>query len=84
MPTPEELTGQQKARGARRRGMGAPGDWFDRNRRHLAGWPCDAAGMQPGHAVLIWPADRASHADRRAALRPGGRVIATDLPDMVA
>ncbi len=87
MPTADELTIQQKTQwSAAAAGWERWGDWFDRNTGNLAGWLCDAAGLKPGHTVL----DLACGAGQPSAtaaerVRPGGRVIATDLaPDMVA
>jgi SAM-dependent methyltransferase len=87
MPTTEEVTNQQKAQwSAAAAGWERWGDWFDRNSGNLAGWLCDAAGLKPGDRVL----DLACGAGQPSAtaaerVRPGGRVIATDLsPDMVA
>ena len=87
MPTPDELTNQQKALwSAAALGWERWGDWFDRNSGNLAGWLCDGAGLKPGHTAL----DLACGAGQPSAtaaerVRPGGRVIATDLsPDMVA
>ena len=87
MPTADELTNQQKAQwSAAAAGWERWGDWFDRNSGNLAGWLCDAAGLKPGHRAL----DVACGAGQPSAtaaerVRPGGRVIATDLsPDMVA
>ena len=87
MPTPDELTHQQKALwSAAALGWERWGDWFDRNSGNLAGWLCDGAGLKPGHTAL----DLACGAGQPSAtaaerVRPGGRVIATDLsPDMVA
>jgi SAM-dependent methyltransferase len=87
MPTPAELTGQQKAQwSAAATGWERWGDWFDRNSGNLAGWLCDAAAIKPGQTVL----DLACGAGQPSAtaavrVRPGGRVVATDLsPDMVA
>ena len=87
MPTADELTGQQKAQwSAAATGWERWGDWFDRNSGNLAGWLCDAAGIKPGQTVL----DLACGAGQPSAtaavrVRPGGRVVATDLsPDMVA
>ena len=87
MPSPDEITGQQKAQwNAAAAGWERHGDWFDRNSGNLAGWLCDAAGMKPGQTVL----DLACGAGQPSAtaaerVRPGGKVVATDLsPDMVA
>ena len=87
MPTADELTHQQKALwSAAALGWERWGDWFDRNSGNLAGWLCDGAGLKPGHTAL----DLACGAGQPSAtaaerVRPGGRVIATDLsPDMVA
>lgn len=87
MPTPDELTNQQRAQwSAAALGWERHGDWFDRNSGNLAGWLCDAAGLKPGDTAL----DLACGAGQPSAtaaerVRPGGRVIATDLsPDMAA
>jgi enediyne biosynthesis protein CalE5 len=87
MPTADELTNQQKAQwSAAAAGWERWGDWFDRNSGNLAGWLCDAAGLKPGDIAL----DLACGAGQPSAtaagrVRPGGRVVATDLsPDMVA
>ena len=87
MPTADELTNQQRAQwSAAAAGWERRGDWFDRNSGNLAGWLCDAAGLKPGDTAL----DLACGAGQPSAtaaerVRPGGRVVATDLsPDMVA
>jgi ubiquinone/menaquinone biosynthesis C-methylase UbiE len=87
MPTADELTTQQKAQwNAAALSWERQGDWFDRNTGNLADWLCDAAGLQPGHTALdlaCGSGQPSATAARR--VRPGGRVIATDLsPDMVA
>ena len=87
MPTADELTSQQRAQwSAAALGWEQHGDWFDRNSGNLAGWLCDAAGMNPGHMVLDLACGSGQPSSTAAArVRPGGRVIATDLsPDMVA
>ena len=87
MPTADELTNQQKAQwSAAAAGWEKWGDWFDRNSGNLAGWLCDAAGMKPGQTVLDLACGSGNPAVTAAArVRPGGRVVATDLsPDMVA
>lgn len=87
MSTADELTKQQKMQwSAAAAGWERWGDWFDRNSGNLAGWLCDAAGLQPGHRALD-VACGAGQPSATAAERvgPGGRVVATDLsPDMVA
>lgn len=87
MPTPDELTGQQKAQwSAAALGWERWGDWFDRNSGNLAGWLCDAAGIEPGQTVLDLACGSGQPSATAAErVRPGGRVVATDLsPDMVA
>ena len=87
MPTAEELTSQQKAQwSAAAAGWERWGDWFDRNSGDLAGWLCDAAGLKPGHTALDLACGSGQPSATAAGrVRPGGRVIATDLsPDMVA
>ncbi len=87
MPTPEELTGQQRAQwSAAAAGWEKWGDWFDRNSGNLAGWLCDAAGLKPGHTALDLACGAGQPSVTAAGrVRPGGRVIATDLSaDMVA
>ena len=61
-------------------------DWFDRNSGDLAGWLCDAAGMKPGLTVIDLACGSGQPSATAAQrVRPGGRVVATDLsPDMVA
>lgn len=87
MPTADELTSQQKAQwSAAAAGWERWGDWFDRNSGNLAGWLCDAAGLKPGHRALdVACGSGQPSATAAERVRPGGRVIATDLsPDMVA
>ena len=62
------------------------GDWFDRNSGNLAGWLCDAAGLKPGHVALDLACGSGQPSATAAQrVRPGGRIVATDLsPDMVA
>lgn len=87
MPTADELTRQQKAQwSAAAAGWERWGEWFDRNSGGLAGWLCDAAGLKPGHRVLDLACGSGQPASTAAErVRPGGRVVATDLsPDMVA
>ena len=87
MPTADELTQQQKAQwSAAAAGWERWGDWFDRNTGNLAGWLCDAAGLKPGHTVLDLACGSGQPSATAAErVRPGGRVVATDLsPDMVA
>ena len=87
MPTAAELTGQQKAQwSAAALGWERWSDWFDRNSGDLAGWLCNAAAMQPGQTVLDLACGSGQPSATAAErVRPGGRVIATDLsPDMVA
>jgi SAM-dependent methyltransferase len=86
MPTPDELTQQQKAQwGAAALGWERWGDWFERNSGNLSAWICDAAGVRPGHQVLDLACGAGQLASMEAErVRPGGRVMATDLsPDMV-
>src|SRR5258708_39287172 len=87
MPTADKLTNQQKAQwSAAAAGWERSGDWFDRNSGNLAGWLCDAAGLKPGDTVLDLACGSGQPSSTAAArVRPGGRVVATDLsPDMVA
>lgn len=87
MPTPEEIVQQQRAQwSAAALGWERWGDWFDRNSGNLAGWLCDAAGMKPGQTVLDLACGSGQPSATAAErVRPGGRVVATDLsPDMVA
>jgi enediyne biosynthesis protein CalE5 len=87
MPTADEITQQQKAQwSAAAMGWERWGDWFDRNSGNLAGWLCDAAAMKPGHTVLDLACGSGQPSATAAErVRPGGRVVATDLsPDMVA
>jgi SAM-dependent methyltransferase len=87
MPTPDELTSQQKAQwSTAAAGWERWGDWFDRNSGNLAGWMCDAAGIAPGQTVLDLACGSGNPSSTAAErVRPGGRVVATDLsPDMVA
>ncbi len=87
MPTSDELTNQQKAQwSAAAAGWERWGDWFDRNSGDLAGWLCDAAGLQPGLTALDLACGSGQPSSTAAArVRPGGRVVATDLsPAMVA
>ena len=87
MPTADELTGQQRAQwSAAALGWERWGDWFDRNSGNFAGWLCDAARMAPGQTVLDLACGSGQPSSTAAGrVRPGGRVIATDLsPDMVA
>jgi len=86
MPTPSELTSQQKQQW----GAAAPGwerhtDWFDRNTGETAKWLCDAARLQPGQHVLdVACGSGQPTATIAQVVRPGGRVDATDLsPEMV-
>ena len=87
MPTANELTAQQKAQwSAAAAGWERWGDWFDRHSGNLAGWLCDAAAIKPGQTVLDLACGSGNPAATAAErVRPGGRVVATDLsPDMVA
>jgi SAM-dependent methyltransferase len=87
MPTADELTNQQRVQwSAAAGGWERRGDWFDRNSGNLAGWLCDAAGLRPGHTALDLACGAGQPASTAAErVRPGGRVVATDLsPDMVA
>src|SRR5580765_3352803 len=87
MPTADEITNQQKAQwSAAAGGWERRSEWFDRNSGDLAGWLCDAAGMKPGDLVLDLACGSGQPSATAAErVRPGGRVIATDLsPDMVA
>ena len=87
MPTANELTAQQKAQwSAAAAGWERWGDWFDRHSGNLAGWLCDAAGIKAGQTVLDLACGSGNPAATAAErVRPGGRVVATDLsPDMVA
>jgi enediyne biosynthesis protein CalE5 len=83
----QELTDLQKAQwSAAASGWERSGDWFEKNSGGLSEWLCEAAGIRPGMQVL----DVACGSGNPAAMvaervRPGGRVLATDLsPDMVA
>lgn len=87
MPTPEELTAQQRAQwSAAAAGWERWGDWFDVNSGNLAGWLCDAAGLKSGDYALDLACGAGQPSVTAAQrVRPGGRVIATDLSaDMVA
>ena len=87
MPTADEITQQQRAQwSAAALGWERRGDWFDQNSGNLAGWLCDAAGMKPGQTVLDLACGSGQPSSTAAErVRPGGRVVATDLsPDMVA
>jgi ubiquinone/menaquinone biosynthesis C-methylase UbiE len=87
MPTADEITNQQKAQwSAAAGGWERRSEWFDRNSGNLAEWLCDAAGMKPGDLVLDLACGSGQPSATAAErVRPGGRVIATDLsPDMVA
>lgn len=87
MPTANEITQQQRAQwSAAALGWERWGDWFDRNSGNLAGWLCDAAGMKPGDTVLDLACGSGQPSATAAQrVRPGGRVVATDLsPGMVA
>jgi SAM-dependent methyltransferase len=87
MPTADELTNQQKAQwSGAAAGWERRGDWFDRNSGNLAAWLCDAAGLEPGDTALDLACGAGQPSATAAArVRPGGRVVATDLsPDMVA
>ena len=87
MPTADELTSQQRAQwSAAALGWERWGDWFDKNSGSLAEWLCDAAGIKAGQQVLDLACGAGQPSATAAArVRPGGRVIATDLsPDMVA
>lgn len=61
-------------------------DWLDARTRVVTEWLCDAAGLQPGLQVLDLACGTGQPAAEAAVrVRPGGRVVATDLaPDMVA
>jgi SAM-dependent methyltransferase len=87
MPSPRELTAQQKAQwSAAASGWERWGSWFERQSGDLSGWMCDAAGVGPGSRVLdlaCGPGPIAVLASQR--VRPDGHVVATDLsPEMVA
>jgi len=87
MPTADELTTQQKAQwSAAALSWERRSDWFDSNSGNLAEWLCDAAGLKPGHTALALACGSGQTSVTAAVrVRPGGRVIATDLsPDMVA
>jgi SAM-dependent methyltransferase len=87
MPTAGELTNQQKAQwNAAAPGWERRSEWFDRNSADLSGWLCDAAGMKPGDTVLDVACGSGQPSVTAAQrVRPGGRVVATDLsPEMVA
>ena len=87
MPTADELTAQQKAQwSAGAAGWERWGDWFERNSANLSTWMCDAAGIQPERQVLDLACGAGQLATTEAErVKPGGRVVATDLsPDMVA
>jgi len=87
MPTPDEITNQQKAQwSAAAAGWERWGGWFDRNSGGLAEWLCDAAAIKPGQTVLDLACGAGQPSSTAAQrVRPGGRVVATDLsPEMVA
>lgn len=86
MATAEELRTQQKDLW----GAAAPGwdrrfEWFERQTEALTARMCDAAGIGPGMVVLDLACGSGQPALTVARrVRPGGRVVATDLsPDMV-
>ena len=86
MPTAHELTQQQKAQwSAAALGWERWGDWFERNSGNLSTWICDAADIRSGHQILDLACGAGQVATTEAErVRPGGRVMATDLsPDMV-
>jgi SAM-dependent methyltransferase len=86
MPTPQELTQQQKAQwSAAAPGWERSSEWFDKNTTDLVNWMCDAAGIRPGHVVLDVACGAGQPSVTAAQrVRPDGRVIATDLsPQMV-
>jgi len=87
MTTIDDVTQQQRALwSAAAAGWERSGDWFEKNSGGLAEWLCDAAGIRAGMQVLD-VACGSGHPATTAAerVRPGGRVVATDLsPDMVA
>jgi SAM-dependent methyltransferase len=87
MPTPDELTAQQKNQwSAAAAGWERWGDWFERNTGDLSSWLCEAASIGPGHRVLDLACGAGALVPLESALvGPQGRVTATDLsPDMVA
>jgi SAM-dependent methyltransferase len=86
MPTPQELTQQQKAQwSAAAPGWERSSEWFDRNSGDLVNWMCDAAGIRSGHVVLDVACGAGQPSVTEAQrVGPDGRVIATDLsPQMV-
>src|SRR5947208_7638349 len=87
MATVDELTQQQRNQwSAAAAGWERSGDWFEKNSGGLGEWLCDAAGIGPGMLALDVACGSGNPATTAAQrVRPGGRVVATDLsPDMVA
>jgi len=83
----DDVTEQQRAVwSAAAAGWERSADWFENNSGGLSEWLCDAAGMRAGMHVLDVACGSGNPATTAAErVRPGGRVVATDLsPDMVA
>jgi SAM-dependent methyltransferase len=88
MPTAEEIKSTQKSQWG---GAAAAWDkWFEWNERNVGGamarWCCDALQLAPGMRALDIACGTGSPSLQEAArVRPGGRVLATDLaPEMFA
>ena len=87
MATIDEVTAQQRAQwSAAAAGWERSGDWFEKHSGGLAEWLCDAAGIRPDMRALDVACGSGNPATTAAGrVRPGGRVVATDLsPEMVA
>jgi len=87
MTTIDSVTQQQRALwSAAAPGWERSADWFEKNSGGLAQWLCDAAGIRAGMRVLDVACGSGNPAATAAErVRPGGRVVATDLsPEMVA
>jgi len=87
MTTIDSVTQQQRALwSAAAPGWERSADWFEKNSGGLAEWLCDAAGIRAGMRVLDVACGSGNPAATAAErVRPGGRVVATDLsPEMVA
>lgn len=88
MPTADEIKGTMKSQYA----AVAPAwdKWFEWNRRNLSAplteWCCDALALAPGMQVLDLACGAGAPCLEEAArVRPGGKVLATDLsPEMYA